>query len=290
MTGPRLPDFIIIGAMKAATSTLHMQLAAQPGIFMSTPKEPNFFSDPDRWALGFDWYRGLFAAGLPGDLCGESSTHYTKLPTHPNALPRLHAAIPHARLIYMMRDPVERLISHYSHGWLERSIECPIDMAIDRHSELIDYGRYAMQVEPWLNRFGASAILPVFAERLETAPQQEFARICQHIGYRSTPLWSRGLAAQNVSAERLRDSVWRDRLIENPLARGLRRVLVPRSFRNRIKRRWQMAERPVLTEASLRRLHEIFDRDLARLGALLGTHLDCANFADIVRERPLDWA
>lgn len=66
----RLPDFIIIGAMKCATSTLHDQLARQPGLFMSTPKEPNFFSDDEQWGRGLDWYGSLFEA-VPGDtLCG----------------------------------------------------------------------------------------------------------------------------------------------------------------------------------------------------------------------------
>ncbi len=78
----RLPDFIIIGAMKSATSTLHNQLSAQPGIFMSTPKEPNFFSDDDIYNQGLSWYSGLFSDANARDICGESSTHYTKLPDY----------------------------------------------------------------------------------------------------------------------------------------------------------------------------------------------------------------
>ena len=61
----RLPDFIVMGAMKCATSTLHEQLAAQPGFFMSKPKEPNFFSDDEIYARGLDWYRSLFAGSGP---------------------------------------------------------------------------------------------------------------------------------------------------------------------------------------------------------------------------------
>ena len=57
----KLPHFLVIGAMKSATSTLHNQLAAQPGIFMSTPKEPNFFSDDTVYAQGLAWYHGLFS-------------------------------------------------------------------------------------------------------------------------------------------------------------------------------------------------------------------------------------
>ena len=79
----RMPDFLIIGAMKCATTSLHDQLAAQPGLFMSEPKEPFFFSNDEVYARGIDWYAGLFAGAAAGDLCGESSTHYTKLPSYP---------------------------------------------------------------------------------------------------------------------------------------------------------------------------------------------------------------
>ena len=289
MSEGRLPDFVIIGAMKAATSTLHSQLAAQPEIFLADPKEPNFFSDSVQWARGIDWYRGLFA-GAPADaLCGEASTHYTKLPTYPDALPRLRAEMPGARLIYMMRHPIDRLISHYSHGWLERSIAGSIDAAMERHRELIDYGRYAMQIVPWLDAFGPDSILPVFMERMVAAPQDELERVCRFLRYPGAPVWREAIAPQNVSSERLRDHVWRDRIIDHPVAAWLRRTLVPRALRNGIKRVWQMPDRPVIGEAWLGRLTEIFDQDLNGLGTMLGTSLDCANFKAVVRERPLEW-
>lgn len=289
MSEGRLPDFVIIGAMKAATSTLHMQLSAQPGIFMSSPKEPNFFSDDAQWARGVDWYRSLFASAPAGALCGEASTHYTKWPTLPEALPRLSDTLPGARLIYMMRHPVDRLISHYSHGWLERSIEGPIDIAMERHPELVDYGRYAMQIAPWLDVFGATSILPVFMERLIATPQIELERVCGFLGYAATPLWHDGIDPQNVSEERLRDSAWRDRLVYNPLVTALRRTLVPGPMRNRIKSAWRMRERPVIGGAALLRVTQIFDDDLKQLGTMLGTSLDCGNFKQIVCEQPLNW-
>ena len=111
------PDFILIGAMKSATSTLHAQLAQQPGIFMSTPKEPNYFSDDQQYALGEDWYDNLFAAAKPGELCGESSTHYTKLPDYPHTIERMKKRLAAPRLVYVMRHPVDRLVSHYIHQW-----------------------------------------------------------------------------------------------------------------------------------------------------------------------------
>src|SRR5690606_4205334 len=156
----------IIGAMKSATSTLHEQLALQPGIFMSTPKEPNFFSDDAQFAKGLGWYTGLFAEAEPNALCGESSTHYTKLPTHPHTVERLAAAVPGARFIYVMRHPIDRLVSHYIHGWTMREISEPIDEAIDRHPELIAYGCYAKQLTPYFERFGRDRVLPMFFDRV----------------------------------------------------------------------------------------------------------------------------
>ena len=61
------PDFIVVGAMKSATTTLHEQLARQPGVFMSRPKEPNFFSDDAIYARGWGWYSSLFRAASAAD-------------------------------------------------------------------------------------------------------------------------------------------------------------------------------------------------------------------------------
>src|SRR3954447_7628759 len=66
-TRPR-PDFIAIGAMKCATTTLHEQLARQGSLFMSRPKEPNFFSDDRNYARGMDWYHSCFAGCEDGHL------------------------------------------------------------------------------------------------------------------------------------------------------------------------------------------------------------------------------
>ena len=125
-----LPDFVIVGAMKSATSSLQEQLAAQPGIFMCTPKEPNFFSDADQYAKGISWYSGLFAEAPEESLMGEASTHYTKLPTYPGVVQRLKEHLPNARFVYVMRHPVDRLISHYIHEWSTGVYRCSLEEAI----------------------------------------------------------------------------------------------------------------------------------------------------------------
>jgi hypothetical protein len=287
MTG-RMPDFVIIGAMKCATSTLHTQLAAQPGFCMSEPKEPNFFSDADQWARGMDWYQGLFAAARPGDLCGESSTHYTKLPDLPDALPRIAEHLPDARFIYVMRDPIDRLVSHYIHEWSQRVIQGRIQGAAVRLPALIDYGRYAMQVTPWIERFGRDRVLPVFFERMVAHPQAELERVCRFLGYAGTPMWEEGVR-DNASEQRLRKSKLRDAVLQFPVLAWIRKRVVPQSFRDQLKAIWQMREKPVLDLAERARLEAIFDADLEKLGAMLGAPLTCANFKSTVRDQELNW-
>ncbi len=275
----RAADFIIIGAMKCATSTLHEQLARQPGLFMSTPKEPNFFSDDPVWNRGTSWYAQLFQAAPPEFLCGESSTHYTKLPTYPQVIDRIERTLPATtKFIYIMRHPVERLVSQYIHEWTQRVIAVPIDSALGRHPELIAYSRYAMQIEPWLDRFGTQRVLPVFYERLTRHPQLEIERIGRFLGCRYSLRWDEHLKEQNVSAQRMRASWLRDAVVNLPGCRALRRALVPTTLRDRIKSLWTMRNRPELSATSLAHLHGIFDDDLSRLNEWLGTSLTCRTF------------
>jgi len=285
----QVPDFIIIGAMKSATTTLYEQLVAQPGIFMPELKEPNYFSDDVQYSRGKAWYLGLFDGARSGDLLGEASTHYTKLPTYPDTVNRMYEQVAAPRLIYVMRHPVQRLISQYIHEWTEGNVSVDIDRAIQTHDELIAYSRYAYQLEPYLEKYGHNHVLPVFFESLKKSPQVELERICRFIGYTQRPVWNTELRPSNVSKERIRRFPLYDLLIESPPARVIRRALIPRFVRNRVKRRLQMQERPVLSEKSQALLEETFDRDLARLGAWFGVELNCKNYHEVVTQTRLEW-
>lgn len=283
------PDFIIIGAMKCATSSLHDQLAQQPGIFMSELKEPNFFSDDDCYAKGWDWYSSHFQEAPPQMLCGESSTHYTKLPTYPQTVERLGRDLRDVKLIYVMRHPIDRLVSQYVHEWTQRIISVDIDRALEQHPELIEYSRYAFQLQPFLDAFGREQILPVFFERLANHPQAELERICDFIGYSGQPHWNENLQAQNVSSQRMRQNRWRDLFVEAPGLREIRRWLVPKSFRLWVRSWWTMNEKPQLAPEQLERLQKIFDEDLMVLSSWLGISLSCENFRQRVNSGPMDW-
>lgn len=285
----KYPDFIIIGAMKCATSSLHEQLALQPGIFMSELKEPNFFSDDDQYAKGKEWYLSHFKYAQAQDLCGESSTHYTKLPTYPHTIERLQKHLPDAKFIYVMRHPIDRLVSQYVHEWTQKVISVDINQAIHQHPELINYSRYSLQLQPYFEAFGKDKVLPVFFERLFKQPQEELERICQFIGYTDKPIWDSDLNARNVSTERTRKSRWRDFLVEAPILKQVRRQFVPKSVRTRIRNLWTMKKKPELKPKHLVELNSVFDEDLAVLGSWLGIELSCNNFKSVVSAESRDW-
>ncbi len=286
----KLPDFIIIGAMKCATSSLHEQLASQPGIFMSELKEPNFFSNDSEYEKGIEWYLSHFADASLEDLCGESSTHYTKLPTYPHTLERLQKNLRYAKFIYVMRQPIDRLISQYIHEWSQRVIRVEINSAISQHPELIDYSLYTQQLRPYLQAYGQDRVLPVFFERMLAYPPAELERICQFIGYPGQPQWHQELDAQNISGERMRSSAWRDTIVETPGLKQLRQRLIPKSFRTWVRSLWTIKKKPELTLESQKYLQKIFDEDLAILGSWLGLELSCNTFKETVKLTPATWA
>ena len=262
-----LPDFIIIGAMKCGTSTLATQLGAQPGVFMTTPKEPNFFSDDAQYARGLPWYQALFESAPPHALKGEASTHYTKLPTYPETIVRMAEVLHSPRLVYVVRDPIARAVSQYIHEWSQGIVGEDPDTAFETHPEMLDYGRYAMQIAPFIETFGRDAICLTSLERLKASPGPELERIGRHIGMTAPAIWKDDIDAQNVSAERIRKLPLHGLLVANPVATALRRALVPKALRHRIRDARSMKERPQLSDALVARLRRIYATDLAGLRA-----------------------
>jgi Sulfotransferase domain len=286
-----LPDFVVIGAMKCATSSIHDQLSQQPGISMSDPKEPNFFSDDENWALGISSYKALFEVLPSNDFKGESSTHYSKLPTYQECAQRLHNTLPHVKLVYVMRDPIDRVVSQFVHEWSMRVFEegCSIDEAIRKYSLLVDYSKYAMQLQPYIQLFGKDSILPVFFECLMANPQNELERIAKHIGYAESVCWQEN-HAKNISMQRQRRSPLLNKLLDIRLVQVARRTLLPESVRARIRSKWTMSERPEISEESRAYLYEHLDPDMAILGNYFGIDLCCSNFkASVLSGRTLSW-
>ncbi len=126
-----LPDFFVIGAPKAGTTALHAALGQHPQLFLSPVKEPKFFlcdgpphdfTGPGdahsrrEWIWRRDEYERLFDGAPVGTRRGESTPLYL---ADPDALARIHAEVPDARLIVVLRDPVDRAYSNWAHLWAD---------------------------------------------------------------------------------------------------------------------------------------------------------------------------
>ncbi|MBU2994048.1 sulfotransferase domain-containing protein [Octadecabacter sp. 1_MG-2023] len=262
MTGP---DYIVIGAMKCGTSTLAAQLGGQKGVFMTTPKEPNYFSDDANYAKGADWYQSLFAPAQSGDLLGEASTHYTKRPDYPDTIARIQAQVgTDLRLVYMIRNPMHRLVSHYIHSWSEAETSLPLDATLAQNSRLVDYGRYGWQIAPFIEAFGRNSVLLTSLERLRQDQDAELARIALHIGHKGPVAWNDPLGAQNTSAKRSRKLPMHSLIVDHPVSTALRRMLVPKALRTYVRESRQVKKRPEIPDAARADLVRQFleDRDV----------------------------
>ena len=285
------PDFLIIGAMKCATSTLHKQLALQPGLFMSRPKELHFFSHDVHYRKGIDWYLSFFRQAPSQALCGESSTSYSKLPDYPFTVDRIKKHFPNLKFIYAMRHPIDRLISHFIHEMTQKTLpkSIPISRAINATPRLVEYGFYARQLEPYLRAFGKDKILPLFSERLKTHPQEELERICRFIGYRGKPAWNFLTEPQNISERRLIKIPVFSFFAQSPSLHYVRRLL-PQKIREKVRSRFTAdIEGIEIPPEQLDNLKKRFDDDLKILGFWLGTVLNCDNFKKSVQERAFNW-
>jgi len=285
----RLPDFLIIGAMKSATSTLHDQLSYQSGIFMSDPKEIYFFSDDDVYENGMDWYTKHFLAAAEHDICGESSTHYTKLPTYPDTCKRLKEHLPSIKVIYVMRHPVDRLVSQYIHHWSEKEASGSLSEAIATMPILKSYSDYVEQLNPYIELYGKENILPVFFDSLRSNSQHELERIAQFLGYEGKVKWIEDVGNKNVSSARMRKNPFRDWLVGLPVFSTIRKKFIPQSARDYVKRKFQMTERPQLTLQEKKMLEREFNPMLSELSGWFGLELNCENFKSVTQTAQIEW-
>jgi hypothetical protein len=163
-----LPNLIVIGGAKCGTTSLHHYLSIHPQVLMSNPKELNFFVEEDGWKKGLAWYETKFPSG-PEIVRGEASPHYTRYPVYRGVPARMHSIIPGAKLIYILRDPMERLISQIVDDFSSLS-----DSYQDLRSALLPFAAspfvspslQSLQLEQYLPYYPMSQILLVTAEDL----------------------------------------------------------------------------------------------------------------------------
>lgn len=233
----RAPDFLIIGAMKAGTTTLYSDLRSHRSIFMPAIKEPaNLVDDTIHTARGVSRYLRLFSTARPDQRCGEASTHYTSLPVHTGA-PEAAMAVagPDVRLIYLIRDPVERALSHHRHLYSRGSCSPDLGVALSSHPAIAEYSRYDIQLEQWLRHYPAAQVAVVRFEMYVAERTQVVSSVLRFLNATSDPEWLPG-PARNASVDRRRPSAMLGRIRQS---RGTVRGLAsraPESLKRSIRR------------------------------------------------------
>ena len=149
---------MVIGAQKCGTSGLHHYLGLHPEISMSSPKELNFFIAERNWDRGPEWYRAQFDPRA--SVRGESSPNYTAYPHHAGVPERMHSLVPDARVIYLVRDPIDRIAAHWVHNYAKRREKGDIAATVMHpNTTYVLRSQYFMQLRQFLNHFPADRIL-----------------------------------------------------------------------------------------------------------------------------------
>ena len=159
-------NFIILGAMKCGTTSLATILREHPDIVFSSPKEPQFFSRTDEWRENLDEYHAHFERENDV-LYGEGSTTYTKYPNENLEIWKdIYDYNPDMKFIYVIRDPVDRAISHYMHLYTRRVYTDSIEKCIINYPKIIRTGCYFTQIKPFVELFGKDNVLIVRFNKL----------------------------------------------------------------------------------------------------------------------------
>lgn len=287
--GAQRLNFLVIGAYKCGTTTLHHALAAHPDVYVPAVKEPSYLA----FACGSDAeapaapravtdpgaYGRLFDRAGSRRAVGEVSPAY--LPSAV-ACPRARALVPHARLVAVLRDPAERAYSDflmYRRDGMEPHED--FGRALDEQEEraarhlptgyYVTTGFYGRQLVPWFDAFGADAVHVELFEDLQRDPTGVLGRVSRHLGVE--PVESVPLEHHNPSGEPANAAVAAALRARKALGPRLGKV-VPGRARPALERLMQRGlRRPPLPPLQRARLQAVFAEDIAVLEGLIGRDL-----------------
>jgi hypothetical protein len=269
-------DFILIGAQKCGTTSIANQLAAHPQVCFSKEKEPGYFHATENWQAGLNVYHALFGP-RPGQLCGEGSTFYTFFPEFTKTHERLYDYNPDLKLVYIMRQPVDRVISHYTHNFV-RSIDTkPPEEAVFDSPAYVNRSRYGVQVRPYLELFGPENVLLLIFEEYTDDQIATLEQIARFLNIDPAPFADTDTTPRHQSVgqpylryESVRQITHSDAFqkVRNIIPAAIRQPIRHRLFSNKID------EKPHFSVETRQALWRLLEDDVRTVESLLGRRLD----------------
>lgn len=283
-----LPNFLVIGAEKAGTTWLYDVLRRHPDVFLSDTKELCYFNRRDSnlrmsdyfCRLDRSWYEDFFSEHKGQRAIGDVSPMYLCDDAAPA---RIAATLPDAKLIAILRDPVERAHSHY---WMARNKQHLtgelMEVIAGEDEAVIKRGLYGEQLEAYLSLFPRSQILILIFEEVMQDREQAVARICRFLEVDEACLSDENLQ-ESVNPATAYRSAWlynvsvavATRLRQSPFLSWLPRLLKKAGFNEKVKSLNAMDFRkPSLTAEERSTLRRYYAGDRGKLEGLLGREIE----------------
>lgn len=292
MSDRRLPNFLVLGAAKAGTTSLYHYIQQHPDVFLPRVKEPHFFSNEEVWNRGLEAYlRDHFSGAERFSARGEATPHYL---FYEKAAQRIAAVLPkeNQRFIVVLRDPVTRAYSlywnmrHEGHETrsfqeaVESGLEGEVDLESERlgtvRKQYIRSGLYAAQLRAYLSYFALEQFLILLSDDLASNPEGTMRRVFNFLNVDDSPRVSAPRVTNAAATPRVRalQTFMRE---PNRLKRALGRMF-PNSWKRSVatrilelnRRKLMYPPMPPEVEASLRRT---FRSDILELEELTGLDL-----------------
>ena len=271
-------DFMIIGAMKSGTSTLSDILSMHSEVCFCQEKEPHFFSKNPDYSKDLENYKKLYHP-QPGQICGEASTTYTCYPEfNKDVWQSLYAFNPKLKLIYIMRDPIDRIVSHYMHNYLRGYTSEPFEKVVLSRATYINRTRYFVQIRPYIERFGKEQVLLLTFEDFIANKKETLNRLANFLGIDDSKFCDFENMHSNQSVGQTKPDVRVDNFRQSKLVhlfkpftpKVLRRIASGGLYKLTEKK---LAEKPTVSEPLKNSILDLLRLDILEIENLMGRKL-----------------
>lgn len=283
-----LPNFIIVGAPKAGTTSLYHYLTEHPQVFMSDPKEVNFFSRKEIEAQGLFYddfkarnlneYEELFASVTDEKAVGEASVSYLFYPEVPA---KIKETLPNVKIIILLRDPVDRGFSHYLMDYKLGLVDIPFKEIIYKtnkhknqnlyYQQYVELGLYYEQVKRYLDIFGHEKVRIYFQEDLRSDSKKTILDLYEFLGIDKSFM-------PNIEREHNVFAMPKNKLIRTFYAfyplRSLLSAIIPKALKEKIESIiFERKQKPKLEQDAKAYLWDFYRDNICELEHLLDRDL-----------------